>query len=226
MDRLATYLRLFAELLGTENEPVFKGIKNASTGLKAKVPEVRNANVRQRLVLVRTDPSSRPAKTAATLEEEMGADGIRDAQLLDSHEGVIHLFHGAVPVPEDHPRIYQEGSVDGVVTGLVGADDTMHLHLRGLHGRDFRLVVRDEGMARDILAHFRNGLLRLFVQGHWTRSDDGWHPEASRCTVKSFVELDCMPLGEVLKELSTVPDNGWEQMEHPEAVWREIRGIH
>ena len=226
MDRLAEYMRLFAELLGSENRPVFKGIKKASTGLKAQLNDDRLVHVQARLRLVRAEPESRPARCAEALEAFLGEDGIAEAQLLDSGSNVVHLFHGLAAVDDEIDRVYQEGTVDGVVTGLVGADDTMHLHLRSINAQDLKLVVRDEDLARDILSYFRKGILRVSVQGHWLRSVDGWHPEANRCTVRSFVPLDERPASEVFRELAEVPDNGWKAMERPEAFWDEIRGIH
>jgi hypothetical protein len=226
MDRLAEYMRLFAELLGSENRPVFKGIKKASTGLKAQLSDDRLVHVQARLRLVRSEPDSRPARCAAALEAVLGADGIAEAQLLDSGSNVVFLFRGLAAAGEDVDRVYQEGTVDGVVTGLVGADDTMHLHLRSRNAQDLKLVVRDEDLARDILAHFRKGTLRVLVQGHWLRSEGGWHPEANRCTVRSFDTLDEQPVSQVFRDLADVPENGWKAMEQPQAFWEEIRGIH
>ncbi|OWQ96475.1 hypothetical protein CDO81_27210 [Roseateles puraquae] len=226
MDRLGEYLRLFAELLGTENQPIFKGIKKASTGLKAFVPEERLQHVQVRLKLVHTEATSRPARIAADLEAMLGADGIKEAQLLDASDNVIHLFHGVPAANEEVIRVWQEGTVDGVVTGLVGADDTMHLHLRGLDGHDVKVLVRDESLARGILAHFRNGCVRVTVRGHWVRGEDGWHPETNKCTAKSFDVLEDTPLSKVFQDFAAVPDSGWRAAESPDDFWRELRGIH
>lgn len=226
MDRLGEYLRLFAELLGTDNKPVFKGIKKASTGLRALVPDERIQHVQARLKLVSSEATSRPAKIAADLEAMLGADGIGEAQLLDSQSQVLHLFRGVKAANEEVIRVWQEGAVDGIVTGLVGADDTMHLHLRALDGQDVKLLVRDEGLAREVLAHFRKGLVRVSVRGQWIRGEHGWRPEASKCTARSFELLDETPLSEVLHDFASVPGGGWTAIEQPEEFWRELRGIH
>ena len=62
MDRLAEYLRLFADLLGAENHPVFKGIKRASTGLRAAIPLERQNHALLRLVEAKSQPESRPGR--------------------------------------------------------------------------------------------------------------------------------------------------------------------
>lgn len=226
MDRLGEYLRLFAELLGTENKPVFKGIKKASTGLRALVPDERIQHVQARLKLVGSEATSRPARIAADLEAMLGADGIGEAQLLDAHSQVLHLFHGIKAANEEVIRVFQEGTVDGIVTGLVGADDTMHLHLRALDGQDVKVLVRDEKLAREMLAHFRKGFVRVSVRGNWVRGEHGWRPEASKCTVRSFELLDETPLSEVMQDFAGVQGSGWTAIERPDEFWRELRGIH
>lgn len=226
MDRLAEYMRQFAELIGLENEPVFKGIKKASTGLKVSIPDERRHYAHGRLALIKQDPESKPARLARELEDMLGVDGIAEAQLLDSSSNVVYLLHGVSPVNEKGERIYQEGTVDGTVTGLMGADDTMHLHLRDHMAHDFRLLVRDEVMARDMLRYFRHGTIRATVQGYWIRTEDGWVPETSKCTVKSFEVLDETPISQVFAELAELPDNGWASLDEPEEHWKELRGIH
>jgi hypothetical protein len=224
MDRLAAYMREFAELLGTDNLPVFKGIKTASTGLKARIPEERRPFASARLRLIGS-PDSKVWQRAQQLECMLGEDGIAEAQILDERENVVHLFHGAEAVSAQAERVYQEGTVDGTVTGLVGADDTMHLHLRDCIGRDFRLVIRDEDLARQVLAHFRKGTIRATVAGNWTRTDDGWVPEVNRCTLSQFAILDDTPASKVLQEVTTLPNNGWLAMDEPLQAWRELRGL-
>lgn len=226
MDRLGEYLRVFADLLGTENCPVFKGVKKASTGLRAYVPDDRIDSVQARLKLVHSPDDSRPARIAAQLEAMLGDDGIKEAQLVDAHGHVLRYFHGAVAANEELLRVWQEGSVDGTVTGLVGADDTMHLHMRALDGHDVKVVVRDEALARDVLTHFRNGLVRMVVKGHWVRGSVGWYPETNKCVLKSFEVLDQAPLSEVLREFAAVPDSGWQSLQRAEDYWRELRGLH
>lgn len=226
MDRLGEYIALFAELLGLDNTPVFKGIKRASTGLKALVPPERRKQTHLRLVQSVQEPDSRAAKLARDLEQMLGQDGIAEAQLLDANDNIVRLFVGMEPANEKLDRLFQEGTVDGTVTGLVGADDTMHLHLRDQRGVDFRLVIRDEALARDILRHFRQGTIRATIEGHWLRTEHGWSPEANRCTVSAFEVLEDTPLSQVFKELAELPGNGWAAGPGAEEYWKELRGIH
>lgn len=224
MERIGAYISEFAELLGAENHPTFGGIKRASTGLKAKVPVARRHHAHLRLVQARTEPSSRPGKTLARIQQMIDVDGIRQAELLDSEHNVVYLFEGHVVQNIPTQTIYQTGSVDGVVTGVVGADDTMHLYLRDYLDRDIRILVRDEHMARQLLRHFRQGVLRVHVRGTWKRTEYGWIPETSKCTAESFEVLEDTPISEVLARFAAVPDNGWKTMADPDQFLSELRG--
>lgn len=224
---LGEYLQEFAGLLGEENKPVFKGIKKASIGCLAAVPVERVHLSRARITQAKNDESSKPGRHLHAIEALMGKDAIKQAQILDQDGLVIHTIFGIQPEPaSSNERLYQEGVVDGWVTGLVGADDSMHLYVRDNFDRDLRLIVRDDAMARQILTHFRAGTIRLRVRGPWLRNENGWAPEASKCMVLSFEPLDDTPLGEVLATAARVPGNGWSEMKDPMAHWENIRGIH
>ena len=224
---LGEYLQEFAGLLGEENKPVFKGIKNASIGCLAAVPVERVHMSRARITQAKNDEASRPGRYLRAIETLMGKDSIREAQILDQDGCVIHTIFGIKPEPAtSNERLYQEATVDGWVTGLVGADDSMHLYVRDNFDRDLRLIVRDDAMAREILKHFRAGTIRIRVRGTWQRNDNGWTPESSKCQVLSFEPLGDTPLGEVLAAAARIPGNGWTELKDPIAEWENIRGIH
>lgn len=227
MAHLGAYIQEFAELLGDENQPVFKGIKKASIGCLAEVPVERVHHCHARIVQAKNDKNSKPGRHLREIEALMGRDSIHEAQILDEAGKVIHVIFGARPngnLAAEH--LYQEGTVDGWVTGLVGADDSMHLYVRDHFDRDLKLVVRDEALARNILSHFRSGTVRLCVRGTWLRTENGWSPEANKCVVRSFDPLDDTPLGEVLAVAAKVQGNGWTDANEPQAEWANIRGIH
>lgn len=224
MSRTGDYIREFADLLGSENSPVFSGIKNASVGLKARVPDERQHYAHLRLVTAKTDPRSKPAKCLAKLQQMVDQDGIRQAQVLDRNENVVYLFEGSTVRRNDTPTIYQAGQVDGIVTGVRGVDDTMHLYMRDYLDRDLIMVIRDEAIARDLLQNFRKGTIRTYIHGQWKRTEYGWIPEVNKCTVDSFEVLDDTPISEVLRQFAAVPNNGWKSMEKPSDFFDVLRG--
>lgn len=227
MSRLGEYIREFAMLLGEDNKPTFAGIKKASIGVMAAVPVERTHYSRARITQARLDEGSKPGKHLHHIEEMMGKDAIGVAQILDQDDNIIHVIFGIKPeATSATERLFQESIVDAVVTGLVGVDDTMHLHARDGFDRDLKLLVRDEKLAREILLRFRIGTVRMVVRGTWLRTENGWSPEASKCTVQSFQVLDDTPFGEVLERIARIPGNGWTELKDPLSTWDNIRGIH
>ena len=227
MAHLGEYIQEFAALLGEENRPVFKGIRKASIGCLAAVPVELTHLSRARITQAKNDKTSKPGRHLRAIETLMGKDAIGKAEILDERGNVIHVIFGIQPEPTvSNERLYQEGTVDGWVTGLVGADDSMHLYVRDHFDRDLRLIVRDDALARKILTHFRAGIIRLCVRGTWLRNENGWAPETSKCQVLSFEPLEDTPFGEVLAAAARVPGNGWAEMKDPMATWENIRGIH
>jgi hypothetical protein len=169
---------------------------------------------------------SRPASHLRKIEEMLADDRLGSAELQDSAGNVVYLFQTKVSNELHAVTIKQHGVIDGVVTGLVGADDTMHLHVRDVLHRDLKFLVRDEQLARDLLSCFRRGLVRLNVFGLWIRTEDGWIPEANRCIVSSFESLDDASLVEIFDKVAAVEGNGWKELSDPMAEWRDLRGIH
>lgn len=224
MERLGLYLQEFAALVGSENLPIFNGLKDASVGIKALVPDTRSHHVQARLVQARTDPTSRPGRHAAKIHDMVDADGLRGAEIRDREDNVIFLFPRRAMETAATPSITQSAPVDGVVTGMVGADDTMHLHLRDWADRDIKIIVRDVEMARDLLAHFRKGIVRVTADGVWKRTDMGWIPENNRCTAKAFEVLQEDPVDVIMERFAAVPGNGWKTMKDPMGFLKELRG--
>ena len=226
MDRLGMYMLDLAELIGKENRPIFKGIKNASTGLKVSVADDRIEYVDSRIKEAANDPESKPGKLIQKLDSMLAVDGIARAELLDAGDNVIYLFRQHIEPVKELIKVQQAGTVDGVVTGLVGADNTMHLHLRDRFDRDLKLIVRNERLARDLLLNFRSGSVRLSIHGTWIRGDSGWYPEANKCSVDGFEILSDSSLIDIFSEIKAIPNNGWSSMENPIAFWEELRGAH
>src|SRR5690606_3790297 len=121
IDRLAEYMREFANLLGLENEPMFAGIKDASTGLRAKVPINRRDHVWKRVQTAKFNQASKPARHLRLIEAMLGEDHLSSAELTDASDRVIYLFQAHEQINVSSATIRQHGEVDGVVTGLVGA---------------------------------------------------------------------------------------------------------
>lgn len=224
LERLGEYAAEFARLLGQENRPVFAGIRKASTGIRARVPQNKEHLVHARITQAKQQPQSQPGRHLAKLQHMIDVDGVGDAELLNRDDNVIYLFPKRSMNTAAAPTLQQTGTVDGIVTGLVGADDTMHLHLRDWADRDLKIIVRDEVLARSMLQHFRGATLRVTVSGTWKRTDHGWVPENNKATAIGYEELDDVPLSQVLQAFASIPGNGWRSMKDPYAFLAELQG--
>lgn len=225
MDRLADYLREFALILGKENHPVFSSIRESSVVLCAKVPEAAQGRVEKRLLdAQRGEMQSGIGKHLVHLETMMLEDGISKAEFLDPKERVIYSLLAA-----NEPVFYtvnQSGEIDGEITGVVGADDTLHIRVRDWAGRDVRLITRDLSLGHDLAKHFRSGILRLYVQGQWNRLESGWMPDSRKCVVNSFQTLNESSATEVFNTLRAIPGNGWASDPNATSTWANIRGLN
>jgi len=225
MERLAEYIREFAELIGRENSPLFQGIKKASTGIKAFVPNARRPFASHRMRSAAQNPLSKAGRVFRCLERMLGEDTISGAEVLSEDGSTIHVLHGLECADALSASVIQTGSVDGVVTGVLGSDDTVHLHMRDDEHRDVRLVIRDIAMAKKLLSHFRSKVIRVYAHGSWTQTKVGWFPDA-KCRVERFEVIDDTPLSTVLQDLDNTEGNAWKLLEDPVAFWKELRGIH
>lgn len=228
MERLGEYIQEFAKLLGSENHPTFKGIKKASTGLKAYIPAERVHHAHARLVKAKTatSTSNQASKSLFRIEEMLGADAISKAQLLSAANDVIYDFHCPAPQIETLVKVSQQGSVDGIVVGIQGVDDTSHVRLLDSLGRILNLVVKDSLLARNLATHFKGSQVRLNVSGTWVRTDDGWIPESGKCHVEDFQSLEDSALRAIFDDLLKIPNNGWSIMNDPLTEWASLRGIN
>lgn len=222
LERLGEYMKEFAKLLGTSSRPTFAGMKNESASTLARVQYPDRALLR--IAQSKAEPTSNPGRALERIQGLIDSDKFPGAELRDRADNVIYLFKSS---SMETPAIFtlnQTATIDGIVVGLVGADDTMHLHLRDWMDRDIKLIVTDEVMAREMLQYFRGPTLRVSVNGLWKRTDHGWVPENNKAKVISYEKLDDAPLTDIFKKFAAVPDNGWKQLSNPEAFLADLRG--
>lgn len=223
LDRVAGYLRLLANLLGVENRPTFQSVREGSVVLAATVEAGRVSAVSERLALAQTQPESKPARVLRDIEDEMRKDGIADAELIDPTDVVLCRMHAA-----NEPILYsvsQVGEIDGEITGVLGVDDTLHVRVRDLHGRDVSLTLRNLEIGRDLARAFRGGPVRLHVHGQWNRTESGWKPDGNKCFIDRYETLDSVQPDKLFDDLRAIPGNGWAQAKDAMAAWSDLRGL-
>jgi hypothetical protein len=221
--RLAEYLLAYAEVLGEGNEPRFAGIVNGSAYMRAQLPYDRKLDVKVRLMSVEAGGAEASASRAVrVLSDMLERDGLT-GEIEDRQGAVILQFKR--PEREQDPKVHivqDTGVLDGVLVGLVGLDDTVHLRLQDVGGKTYKVTVRDIGVARQLAKHFRGDPLRVHVHGSWKRTADGeWEPYS--LYLDRYEETSDEPASTIFARLSVLPGNRWSTMGDPEKFLRELR---
>lgn len=223
MDKFVEYVREFSALLGNEADVRFAGLVKGSAILRAYVLAPVAQAVEVRLLQARTVSESPAAEQAKRVSNILGRDGFR-AELLDRKKNKILEFHGAVAVNRSLEEfvVQDSGTVDGVVVGIEGADDTVHVRLRDINDVEARVIVRDMSVARELARRFRDQPVRMHVHGTWKRDPIGtWSPH--RLYADSFEDMDNATALEIFERLRKIPGNGWADVDDPLTAWRGPR---
>jgi hypothetical protein len=221
MEQLGEFIRLLAELIGIDNKPRFSAVLDKSTAAVAYVAE---AYAESALLRVRAanDPTHKANKVLEKIESRMREFGLPKAELNDlTHNTVICSIQ---PANEDVLfTVVQEGEIEGEITGVSGADETMHIQLRDWDDKIIRVTCNDVSLALEIAAHLRRGILRLNISGLWERMQTGWKPSSQKCFVTGFEAISYQPITNLMNDIRGIPGNGWKTIEGVETAWRDLR---
>ncbi|MHB8885992.1 MAG: hypothetical protein ACYC5H_13130 [Methylovirgula sp.] len=219
MARLAEYMTQLAALLGERNAVHFRRLTKGSTVLNAKVDHEAVLKVRDRVVSVRAgDAGSEPMRAFNAMNKLLRDDNAIGV-LKDNatHGGVIVRFPGRELAEEKFASIRQQGSIDGIVTGIRGKDDSIHITLQS-EGQQISGCETNRLIAKQLGTKLFEPV-RLFGRGRWSRDADGeWTLISFR--VESFDALDDSPLARALAVLRDIPTE-WSDDAYRELI--EIR---
>jgi hypothetical protein len=202
MGRLAQYMGELAGLLGERDSVHFRSLTKGSTVLKARVDREAAPKVHDRVVAVRSGDTSGEAQRAFNaLNKLLRADNavgvLRDAAV----RGVVIRFPGRELIQEKF-TIRQQGSVDGIITGIRGRDTSIHITLQS-ENQQISGCETTRALAKQLGAKLFEPV-RLFGRGRWSRDDDGtWTLEQFR--IESFEALKDVPLTDALAVLRDIP---------------------
>ena len=218
MGRLADYMGQLALLLGERDAVHFRRLTKGSTILNARVDREAVPKVRDRVVAVRAGDGGGEATRAFNALNKLLRDDNAVGVLRDNApHGVVIRFPGRELADEKFASIRQQGSIDGIVTGIRGKDDTIHITLQS-EGRQISGCETNRAIAKQLGAKLFEPV-RLFGRGRWSRDADGeWTLVSFR--IESFDALDDAPLTDALAVLRDVPTE-WGENAYSEL--REMR---
>lgn len=223
LERLAEYIKEFAQIIGKENQPVFSSVDESSILIRARIPTSKAPALIKKLGGVRLGSAHQSlGKKLLRLEEMMMQDGITVADFLNPQDVVLASLQAST-LEQVIYSINQDAEIDGEITGVIGADNTMHITLREISGRIVKVVSRVD-VGRALGHHIRSGYVRLHTRGQWNRTEDGWKPDPQKCYVDNYESLPNPELLTVFDTIASIPGNGWKAEIDPLALWRELRG--
>lgn len=224
MSRLAEYIKAFADLLGDGSAPKLAGIVKGSVVLRVRDCGEHPALARQRIRDAANDdaPGNAPYQKLINLMRKDGARGT----IIDPGKNVLLTFAPSRTANDDAKEyiLHDNGELDGVVVGIAGKDDTVHVRLQAHDGTVNSVTVRDMGLARELAGRFRLGTVRVHVHGTWKRRTDGvWEPNV--VYADRIEDLDQSSAQDVFNALAAIPGNSWGALDDADALWRKIRGL-
>lgn len=223
MARLALYMQQLAALLGHESAVHFEALKPGSTRLVSRIDREDVPKVASRLDQVRRgDGTADAIKAQREIDRLLAEDNASGCVYEGDDAGAaIIAFPGARRVqPATDGPFNQEGSLDGILISVGGADRTVHVQLQNGEVK-YTGIETDREMARRLAKHMYEPI-RIFGVGRWIRDADGqWLLRKFR--LQSFAVLQADDLKEAAARLRQVEGSGWSKMDDPMAVLRTLR---
>lgn len=230
MARLAEYMQNLAILMGHENGVHFERLLPGSTQLAARIDHEYVPKVEAQLDRIRTgDAPTEVLKAQCEIDRLLAEDNATGFLYEGADRGAQVLqFPGVTrPKPKTYGPFRQEGSLDGVVISVGGADQTAHVQLQN-GDLKYTGIETDRETARRLAKHMYEAV-RVMGTGRWLRDATGaWI--LKKFTVTSFVELEPQTLSSAVERLRAIEGGEWGEMNDPIAVLKTLRdssgGVH
>lgn len=230
MARLAQYMQNLAAMLGHENAVHFQTLKPGSTQLVTTVDHEDVPKVANHLAQVKRGEGSPDAtKAQAEIDRLLAEDNATGFVYEDENESAeIIAFPGVTrPKPTSYGPFNQEGSLDGILISVSGADQTVHLQLQNGEIK-YTGIDTNRETARRLAKHMYEPV-RIFGTGRWLRDPKGnWILKKFR--VDSYTVLATDDLKDAINQMRDIEGSEWKNMDDPISALKALRekgnGLH
>jgi hypothetical protein len=223
MARLAEYMQGLAAMLGHDGAVHFDRLKPGSTQLVSRVDHEEVPKVGAVLeALLRGEGAPETVKAQEAIDKLLADDNATGFLYEDDDpRSRIIAFPGASrPRPAQYGPIKQEGSLDGILVSVGGADRTVHIRLQQGDLR-FSNIDTDRDTARR-LGKYLFEPIRVFGAGSWLREVDGnW--TLKRFKVESFEALRTDDIRDVIEDLRGIEGSEWPTQDDALGKLRALR---
>lgn len=223
MARLAQYMQNLAAMLGHEAGVHFQTLKQGSTKLVTRIDHEEVPKVAAHLERVkRGDGSPEAIKAQAEIDRLLAEDNATGFVYEDDNMSAeIINFPGVTrPRPVIYGPFKQEGSLDGILISVSGADDTVHLQLQN-GSIKYTGIDTNRDTARQ-LAKYMYEPIRIYGMGRWLRDEEGnWILKKFR--VDNFFVLAPDDLSHTVNIVRNIEGSEWKQMDDPVSVLKNLR---
>lgn len=224
MARLAEYMQHLAAILGHQSGVHFDAVLPGSTQLAAKIDYEYQPKVRTAVAALKQGDGAPEQMKAQKVIDDLLAEDNADGFLYvdgDPDAKVIEFPGVRRPKPLRIGPIRQEGSLDGVLVRVGGADKTAHLQLQNGDIR-YSSLETDRDTARKLARHLYE-VIRVLGTGSWMREEDGnW--TLKKFTIRSFEVLADDDLRSVIDRMRAVEGSEWKDMDDAQAMMSDLRG--
>jgi hypothetical protein len=221
MARLADYLKKLATVLGSEDHAHFIKMEPGSARALIEVDEEAEPIIISRAKNAAIGQGPKEAvQSFISLRDDLEQDGLV-AELEQDQGEVIAKFVSPVQ-PENEEvfgPVWQDGSVDGLVTRIEGEDQTIHATLIFEGSRYLIECNREVGMQ---LGPFFQRMVRVFgKQKMWRTARGKW--EMEKIVAQSAEGIEDTSLLDTVARLRAIPDNDLNTLKDPIGEMLKIR---
>lgn len=220
LNRFVDYVDALRGVFGSADEVYFQKVRKGSAVLEFAAPQKAAHRLDKRLRLLGS--ADMPADMAAqwrNINRFLRRDGA-SARLMRKGGPLLAHFAGIRTPLAQEALVYENGTLDGVIVGVKGIDDSVPVWLKTDDD-----VVQKCNAKRDIarqLAPLFDTYVRVAGKGKWRRGDDArWTLE--EFDIQSFERLDETPLVNLVQGIQAIEGNGWNELDDAQAAWRELR---
>ena len=221
LNRFVDYVDALRGIFGAPDDVYFHQVRKGSAVLEFAASQKAAPRIEKRLHLVGTaDMPPDMAMQWTNINRCLRRDGASARLTRKGGKVALAQFAGIRTPLAQEAIVHETGTLDGVVVGVKGVDDSVPIWLKADDGALLKCNARRD-LARQLAPLF-DTWVRVAGKGKWRRGNDArWTLE--EFDIQSFEQLDETPLKKQVREIQAIADNGWNQLEDAQAVWRELR---